>query len=98
VSADFSEDPSSSKALVSIIAYKDFLDLIISFKFRVKVINREPMLDIITKEPILDSVAKDPMLDWAAYQDVKLDTCWSLLRSRDMLQPLQGFLLALGFS
>ena len=85
---DFSENPSSSKTLVSITTYKDSLDLFISFKFRVEVIAREPMLDSIAKEPMLDSVAKDPKLDWTAYQDVKLDTCWSLLRSRDMPQPL----------
>jgi hypothetical protein len=47
---------------------------------------------------MLDSVAKNLMLDWAAYQDVKLDTCQSLLRIRDMLQPLRGFLPVLGFS
>ena len=92
------DNPSSSKTLASITTYKDSLDLFISFKFRVEVIAREPMLDSIAKDPMLDSVTKDPMLDCAAYQNVKLDTCWSLLRSRDMLQPLQGFLPVLEFS
>jgi hypothetical protein len=95
---DFSDDPSSRKTLVNITTYKDSLDIFISFKFIVEAIARESMLDSITKEPMLDSVAKDPMLDWAAYQDAKLDTCWSLLRTRDMLQPLRGFLPVLGFS
>jgi hypothetical protein len=69
---DIPEDPSSSKFLASITTFKDSLDLFISFKFRV---------EVTCKEPMLDTVAKDPMLDRAAYQDVKLDTCQSLLRS-----------------
>ena len=39
------EDPSSSKFLPSITTYKDSLDLFISFKFRVEVTAKVPMLD-----------------------------------------------------
>ena len=45
--ADIPEDPSSSKFLPSIITYKDYLllDLFISFKFRVELITKKPILD-----------------------------------------------------
>jgi hypothetical protein len=45
-------------------------------------------LESVVKEPMLDSIAKETMLDSVAYQDNKPETCQSLLRSRDMLQPL----------
>ena len=94
--ADFSEDPISSKALVSITAYKDSLDLSISIKFRVEVSAREPMLDSIAKEPMLDSVAKDPMLDRAAYQDVWLDT-GHFSEAEICSNPFEVFFKCLGF-
>ena len=55
------------------------------------------MLDSFAKDLMLDSVAKDPMLDWAANQDVKLDTCQSLLGA-GICSNQRGFLPALGFS
>ena len=58
--ADFLEDPSSSKFLPSITSYKDYLDLFISYKLRVDVTTREPMLDSFAKDLMLDSIAKDP--------------------------------------
>jgi hypothetical protein len=72
----------------NITTYKDSQYLFISINFRV---------EVIVKEPMLDSVAEDPMLEWASYQDVRVDTCWSLLRSRDLLQPIQGFSLRISF-
>jgi hypothetical protein len=91
---DFSEDPSSSKTLVSITTYKDSLDLFIPFKFRVLFTAKKPMLDIIAKEPMLDSVAKDPMLDWAA---IRMSSWTPTTTCQVTSQNNQGFLPALGF-
>jgi hypothetical protein len=96
-SADFLEDLSSRKFVPSITRYDDSLDLFISYKFRVEVTNKEPMLDSFAKDLILDSIAKDRMLDWAANQDEKLDTCQSLL-GVGICSNQQGILPALGFS
>jgi hypothetical protein len=88
---DFSEDPSSSKTPVSITTYKISLDLFISFKFRVVVTAKEPILDSIAKEPMLDTVGKHPMLDWAAIRMSSWAPARSLLGSR-ICPNYRGFL------
>ena len=95
--ADFLEDPSSSKFLPSITSYKDYLDLFISYKFRVDVSYLGAYAGQLRQGPHAGQRCQGPIMDWEANQDVKLDTCQSLLGA-GICYNQRGFLPALGFS